>query len=157
MRYFIYIIIAIVASSVVTGFFIVGSPQEERLRRFDEQRVGDLQFLQSEILNFWQAKGKLPTTLLEIRDDIRGISIPRDPQTGSDYAYITKGQEVFELCAVFVRSSINSSEMGNPKPAIPRGEPFLGSHNWEHGAGEACFERTIDKDFYKIIKEPSRR
>lgn len=150
MKYFVYVVIAIVAASIVAGFFIVGSPREERLRRFDEQRVQDLQFLQSEILNFWQAKGKLPDSLADIRDDIRGISIPKDPQTNSDYGYTSKGPETFELCAIFIRPSIGSSEMNAPKPAMPRGEPFLGGQNWEHGESKMCFERTIDKDFYKV-------
>lgn len=155
MKYFIYAIIFIVAVSIVSGFFIVGSPQEERLRKFDEQRISDLQFLQSEILNFWQAKEKLPATLLEIRDDIRGISVPNDPQTGGKYTYLVKGTETFELCAVFARPSIGTQAENIAKPVMPRGEPFLGGQNWEHGAGEVCFERTIDKDFYKI-KAPVR-
>lgn len=150
MKYFIYAVILIVAASVVAGFFIVGSPQEERLRRFDEQRVQDLQFLQAEILNFWQAKGKLPERLSDIKDDLRGIFVSRDPQTGDEYGYAIRGTESFELCAIFVRPSIGSSEAHMSKPALPRGEPFVSGQNWEHGAGEACFKRTIDKDFYKI-------
>src|SRR3989344_4126063 len=38
---FAYIASALVLVGVIAGFFMAGSPQEERLRRFDERRVQD--------------------------------------------------------------------------------------------------------------------
>jgi len=148
MKYYIYLVIAIVAAAVIAGFFIVGSPQEERLRRFDERRIQDLQFIQSEIINFWINKGRLPEQLSDMRDDIRGIAIPNDPKTGAEYLYRIKDMHrlVFELCAVFDRSNtvINSSQK------FPRVDSYYYSgQNWNHDAGLVCFERTIDKDIYK--------
>jgi len=63
-KVFAYATSTILLVAVIAGFFIVGSPQEGRLRRFDEQRVQNLQFLQSEIVSFWINKERLPKSLL---------------------------------------------------------------------------------------------
>jgi hypothetical protein len=148
MKVFIYTVIGIVAVSIIAGFFIVGSPKEERLRRFDERRVSDLQFLQSEIIYYWQNKEKLPEKITDIEDNIRGIRIPLDPETGAAYEYEIKGPLSFALCATFSRSSEeNLNAFRSQKLIYPA--PYQGGDNWTHPPGRTCFERTIDKDFYK--------
>jgi len=155
MKYFTYFIIAVVTVAVITGFFIVGSPQEERLRRFDEQRVGHLQTLQYQILNYWQNKGGLPAKLSDLRDDISGFVPPVDPEKSGveyDYRVIDEKQLKFELCADFARPSLSRMEAGYPKIARPI-EPYSISENWQHDSGRVCFERAIDKEIYKPRKE----
>ncbi len=147
MRIFIYTVIGIVVAAVIAGFFIVGSPKEERLRRFDDRRIQDLQGIQSEIINYWINKGKLPENLGLLKDDIRGVVIPKDPETGSDYQYQVKGILSFSLCADFARQSLGAP-VSAPKPAYPAGG-YPADQNWDHAAGLVCFERTIDKDFYR--------
>jgi len=51
---------AIVLAALVWGFTLAGSPQNERLRRFDSQRVNDLQMIQTYLTDYWQNKSKLP-------------------------------------------------------------------------------------------------
>lgn len=151
MRYFVYTIIGIVAATVIAGFFIVGSPKEERLRRFDQQRVEHLQFLQSEIVNYWMNKELLPKNLEALKDDIRGIAIPTDPETGSEYQYAIKGPLNFSLCATFAKPSLESGvNIGQPKPVAPYGYGI--QENWQHDAGYTCFERIIDPEIYKSTK-----
>lgn len=147
-KYFVYIVAFLAGISVVSGFFIVGSPQKERLRRFDERRVSDLQFLQSEIINYWIKKEKLPENLGLLKDDIRGIQAPKDPETGADYGYEALGPESFKLCANFILPNLRAGEVGFPKPAYPDAR-FSGDNNWGHEAGLVCFERKIDKELYK--------
>jgi len=148
IKYFIYSIIGVVAIAVVAGFFVVGSPTQERIRKIDARRVNDLQLLQGEIVNYWQNKGELPQALGDLRDDIRGVTIPRDPETGAEYGYSVGAPETFTLCATFMReSTVGMSKMTRPYPVEPYG--YL-SENWEHGAGQACFERTIDPDIYRL-------
>ncbi len=154
MRYFIYAVIGIVAASIIAGFFVVGSPKEERLRRFDEQRIGHMQLMQSEILNYWVNKEKLPVNLLDLEDDIRGVRVPTDPETGANYEYKISGPEMFSLCANFSLPSMGMMQT-TEKPMMTRPIPvdfYYGQQNWEHKAGQVCFERTIDKDFYKPVK-----
>jgi hypothetical protein len=150
-KYFIYTVMVIVAAVVIAGFFIIGSPQKERLRRFDERRVNDLQFLQSEIINYWIKKEKLPENLDLLRDDIRGVQVPKDPESGADYGYEILGPENFKLCAVFVLPSFGTGDSKIPQPAY-LGGGYYGEGNWDHQAGLVCFERKIDKEIYKPEK-----
>ena len=142
MKAFASIVIAVVAAAVIAGFFIVGSPQEERARRFDDRRVQDLQTLQWEIINYWQLKQVLPQALAMLKDDIRGFTPPVDPESGASYEYAAKGTLIFELCAIFNRENKETGSV----PKVPY--PYGGMENWQHGAGRTCFTRTIDKDLY---------
>ncbi len=149
MKYFVYTIITVVAATIVAGFFIVGSPKTERLRRFDEQRVSHLQIIQSEVLNFWMNKDRLPKNLDELTDSIRGFQAPADPENQLSYDYKTTGALSFELCGNF---NLASEEMTlrTPKP-LYYPEPY-GQENWQHGADKVCFDRTIDEELYKPPK-----
>lgn len=148
MKYFVYTVIGIVAVAIVAGFFVIGSPREERARRFDEERVRSLQFIQGQIGEFYRAKEKIPQNTGELNDEFRGIVIPKDPETGKDFEYEVKEALKFALCAAFNRPSRSASASEAPKPAVPHEGPF-GNETWEHKEGRICFERTIDPDFLK--------
>ncbi len=147
-KYFAYTVIVVVAVAIVGGFFVVGSPQNERLRRFDDKRVQDLQSLQSYIVEYWRNKNKLPDNLAALNDDLRGIKTPKDPQVGGDYEYQVKGPLTFALCADFVTES-QAEDSLRPSYAY---EPYFPGATWQHGKGKQCFERTIDKDFFPQTK-----
>lgn len=147
MKYFIGAVFIGIAIAVIAGFFVVGSPQKERLRRFDERRVQDLQTIQWSIISYWQSKRKLPSTLQDLRNDISGFVPPADPQTGEDYGYEVKGGTQFSLCASFILS--NRSPAGMPK-STPPDDYYAGLQNWQHDAGRVCFNRVIDPDFYPV-------
>lgn len=156
MNVFRWAVGGVVAAAIIGAFFVVGSPQGERLRRFDSERVGHLQTIQWQIVNYWQQKGTLPETLSLLEDTISGFRVPSDPDTGIAYEYVLKSERTFELCAVFVLAS--GKEVGAtqvravPVPVMPVSE--FGA-NWEHATGRTCFERTIDPDLYppRSIKE----
>ncbi len=152
MKYFIGVVCVVVLTAVIAGFLIVGSPAQERLRRFDQQRVQDLQMLQSELINYWQNKGVLPEKLAKMEDATRGVAIPHDPQSGADYSYRIVSKESFELCADFAKPT-DSEETGYPSKfmrPLPYGSGA--DSNWQHESGKKCFLRTIDKDFFKPAK-----
>ncbi|MDP3052972.1 MAG: DUF5671 domain-containing protein [bacterium] len=152
LKYFVWSLSALVAIVVIAGFFIIGSPQQERIRRFDQQRVYDLQSVQNEIVNYWVNKRILPQNLSILEDPITGYKVPTDPQTDSQYEYILKGDETsfsafantFELCAIFGLPS-DSQNLG-AAPTKPVGGGY--SQNWDHIAGRVCFERKIDPQLY---------
>ncbi|MEK7641084.1 MAG: hypothetical protein AAB389_03765 [Patescibacteria group bacterium] len=156
MKYYAYTIIAAVTATIVAGFFIVGSPNYARLLQQDSQRVSDLQMIQSEILNFWINKARLPKTLVELNDDIRGFHVPQDPTTGETYTYQTTGTQSFKLCAVFAKPALGSSVSdlnGSIKPMPPARYPtYYGQESWQHTEGNVCFDRKIDKELYPPIK-----
>ena len=149
MKAFFAIVIIIIFTATIVGLWFVGSPAGERARRFDTVRLNHLQMIQSEIIGYWQAKQKLPETLADLNDPLRGFRVPDDPETGKAFEYEKKSDLTFALCAVFAEASDVSNVPGYPKP-VPldwRG-PFMGMEAWDHGQGRVCFERTIDKDFY---------
>ncbi len=155
-KIFAYPVSAIVLIAVVAGFFVVGSPQEERARKFDERRISDLQMIQGQIINFWQAKEKLPQNLAELSDTISGFIAPQDPETGVGYAYEVADKLNFKLCADFNRPSLGEDVSRVSKPAVPYGEPYFGQENWQHQEGHVCFERKIDPELYRPLPREKR-
>lgn len=153
-KIFIYAIIAVVAMAIIAGFFLVGSPNKARLMKFDEQRVSDLQIIQSQIIYYWQNKEKLPAKLDDLKDTISGFNPGKDPETGENYSYYAKGELEFSLCANF---NLPSPEGIKPIVELPTYPPqYIPSgsdSNWTHAAGNICFDRTIDKDLYKPVKK----
>lgn len=145
-KIFVWLIIALVGITVAAGFFIIGSPKSERLRRFDYQRVTSLQEVQMQIINYWRSKEVLPARLEDTEDKISGYILPVDPETGLKYEYAVKGAEVFELCATFGSNSADDKmlQQGMMYSPVSRNE----AESWKHGIGRTCFERTIDKELY---------
>lgn len=144
----------VVLSAIVAGFFVVGSPAVQRQRSFDDRRVNDLQVIQSQIINYWQMKQKLPVKLIDLNDSISGFVAPVDPETGAEYEYAVTSPLAFDLCAIFnIKNLGNAGDTaGNvpmPRSAIyPDNDPY--SQNWSHSAGRVCFARTIDPQLYKL-------
>lgn len=155
MKAFFTGIISVVVIVIGIGLFLSGSQAMERVRRFDALRIQHLVTIQSEIINFWQAKGRLPVQLDELKDATRGVLLPQDPQSGALYQYNKIGEQKFTLCATFGTTSkeqtIGMAKYERPYPAgaYPAG-PFMDGQNWEHTAGRVCFERTIDPDFFAV-------
>lgn len=138
-----------VFASIVAGFFIMGTPGEVRLVRFDAEKVSNLQSIQYQIVNYYQQKGAVPAQLSDIEDPLSGWILPKDPQ-GEEYRYQKKGELSFSLCATFnTESRIPQS---SARPATPYGAP-MPDENWEHGVGEECFDRTIDPDRYPLYEK----
>jgi hypothetical protein len=140
---------ALVLVTIIAGFFIMGTPAQARLYRFDSQKVSDLQSIQWQIVNFWQQKQVIPAALTEIEDPISGWTMPRDPQSGELYRYERTSDASFRLCANFNTDSAESerqARIAQPSSMYYGGE--MEGENWQHGTGEVCFDRTIDPERY---------
>lgn len=138
----------LVLLTIIAGFFIMGTPSQVRLYRFDTQKVSDLQNIQWQVVNYWQQKQELPGTLEQVADPISGAMIPTDPQTGESYSYKVTGSQNFRLCATF---NTDSEENKNASRIAEPSQYYGGEtegENWKHGVGEVCFERTIDPERY---------
>lgn len=125
------IVTALVTIAVITGLFLAGSPAEERLRRFDQERISDLQQIQSVVIDTYLAQfGHLPVTLDEaMKRSPASPDIYIDPDTKTFYAYSTLSTESYELCANF---SLPSASQTDAVSAM-----------WEHPAGYWCFTLQI--------------
>jgi hypothetical protein len=128
------IVTTVVAVAVVAGFFNVGSPGNERQRRFDDQRSQNLETLRfSGVDEYVRRTGSLPTTLDEIQKTV-AISPPEsfvDPETGAPFEYRKTGETTFSLCATFALPSEQTPE-NRYRDAV-----------WTHPAGRACFDFEI--------------
>jgi preprotein translocase subunit Sec61beta len=147
----------LVIATVVSGFFIIGTPGEIRMYRFDDQKVSDLQNIQSEVVNYWQTEGALPATLGDLTDSISGFSVPVDEETNVPYTYATTSALSFKLCANFnAETQPNSQSSDAYSYAMPAGAggQDLASDSWFHAAGRVCFARTIDPKRYPPITKP---
>lgn len=135
-----------VLAAVVWGFAVMGSPFTVRKLRMDEQRVSDLQSIQWQVVNYWQQKSRFPKSLTELADPLSGYQVPTDPETGASYEFTLGTGYAFTLCANFAlpNSSQSRTIMMKPYPMGGDGAP----ENWEHSAGRACFERTLDPERY---------
>ena len=137
----------LVVGSIVVGFSVLGTPQSQRMIRYDNQKVSDLQNIQWQIVNYWQQKGVLPSTLLELQDPISGFIVPVDPQTQSAYEYARTGTLVFNLCAEFNKSG---QQQGDELVKVYPASMGTGNENWQYEAGRTCFSRTIDPELYPV-------
>ena len=141
------VVSVVVLASIIAGFFIVGTPSDQRKRRFDEQRIQELQMIQEQVINYWTMKNKLPENLDNLKDDISGYAVPNDPETKMPYEYKIVEPLKFELCANFALSSKENKFLNEgPKYYSPYSS-F--QQNWDHEASRVCFERTIDPELYK--------
>jgi hypothetical protein len=154
-----WVISLVVLASIVTGFFIIGTPAVQRDRRFDEQRVGDLQTLQNVIVNYWMQKERLPQELSDLEDSISGFTVPKDPASEDSYEYSVIDSLSFELCATFKTPSqdfglaSSGSKYAYVEPYVYRGDIL--QQNWEHEAERTCFTRMIDPELYKPSSKQS--
>ncbi len=130
---------------VILGIFLAGSPFRQRLAKFDDQKIADLQAIQNQIVSYWSAKDRLPANLDDLTDSISGFKAPQDPQTGQSYEYRPIGALAFELCAQF---NLDSESTPGAAQQLYYGPAGIES-NWQHPAGRSCFSRTIDPQLYK--------
>ena len=116
--------IAIVATAVVAGLIITGSPGTQRELRMDERRVADLRGLSNSLSRRYRETGRLPDTLGALVDGRLLAVLPRDPMTAAAYEFEPTGRTTFRLCAEFARK------------AMPAGADDF----WAHDAGRQCFD-----------------
>jgi hypothetical protein len=154
--------IVLVLAAIVAGFIAVGSPAKQRDLRFDNQRISDLTNIQWQIINHWQTKEAIPATLADLNDPLSGFSVPTDPETKAAYGYTRVASTTFSLCATFGQPSQDVKGRGSfgygggvaMDMAYPTYYPGIEGEQWDHEAGNACFERKIDPSRYPVNPKP---
>lgn len=139
----------LVVATIISGFFLIGTPGDARAVRFDQERVNDLSTIQMHLIDYYRAKETLPQELGELEDSIRFGEIPTDPDTGESYGYVRTASTSFELCATFAREAAGD--------ALYTGRPYapgVFESDWSHPEGEHCFPRDIDPDFFVDQEKP---
>jgi len=132
----------VIVSSILWGFSVLGSPRSQRLVKYDEVKVMDLQNITNAIQSYYSVNGNLPKDFVEISTLNYGVK-QIDPQTQKPYEYIVKSATKFDVCADFNKESMNNGrEMSLAFPA-----PYGGT-SWTHPAGRHCFSQSIDPNMY---------
>lgn len=126
----------VVFAVMIAGFVVAGSPSEQRARRFDRERLNSIEQMIWDIEGYIRENEELPETIEEM-DYVSDRW--RDPLTGEVYNYNMIDERSFEVCAVFERSFENSND-GD----IYYGKDLIsGPANFNHSAGEYCFEFKV--------------
>lgn len=124
--------VVLVVAALTFGFQYIETPNEVREQRLDQQQVNDLQSVQSYVENYFLTNDQLPGFLTDAYD---GLPIPTAPEGRPEYTYTITGDTSYELCATFAAPSATLDE--------PYSMPIDANYNWNHQAGEWCFDRTI--------------
>ncbi len=131
----IFIIIAI-----IIGFSVIGSPQSQRLMKYDQQKFSELQMLSGQVRDYYQKTAKLPQTLTELA---QGFSYPVatvDPQSGASYVYKVLDAKTFQLCATFNLDA----DMSVTRATYYYSEDPSNTSVWNtYKAGEYCFTQVV--------------
>jgi hypothetical protein len=143
-----WIAMVVVVASLVVGIVVAGTPQNRRLVRLDEQRVADLNNIQSQILYIYERDGILPQSLADVSDSTgRNLEEIVDPESGAVYEYRVISPLSFEICGNF--SAVTDPDSQGRYYYEPRAYPLHSGENyyvegsWEHTVGRQCFERVI--------------
>jgi len=136
----------VLLGSIISGFFIAGTPAQQRAIRLDEQRVNDLMQIQNLVTNYLQTNLTLPTDQTTLVD--WSGSLPTDPDTQASYTYKKTSDTTFQLCATFAAAETKdlsrNSYYASPTSPIEKTMPqLIGNINWLHAAGYICFDRTV--------------
>lgn len=141
---------AIVIGSIVWGFSVLGSPRTQRLIKYDEQKVSDLQNINNQVTSFYSNKGYLPKNMEEVISYQNSYVTQTDSQTQKPYEYEKTTDTTYNLCAEFNKASNNEKRDGKIMTA-PIRDPYS-TRSWVHGAGRYCFEQTINPNMYRYTK-----
>ncbi|NEQ52420.1 MAG: hypothetical protein F6K11_20135 [Leptolyngbya sp. SIO3F4] len=117
-----------VAAGTGAGFWVLGTPGQQRLIMSDRQRLEDLSAIANTL--YWQKQDQdnyvLPDTLNP--DDRR-----EDPITQELYRYTKLDENRYQLCANFATDSSTHKIANTNNP------------NWQHPQGKYCFELDINQ------------
>ena len=144
----------LVLATIIAGFFIIGTPGHVRNLKLDNEKVGALQNIQYQIVNYYQQKRILPPTLDALNDPLSGQVVQMDTQTNTPFEYEITGALTFKICATFNADFADMTGKGglNSAPSYPVATGMYGiTDTWKHGVGKTCFDRTIDPAKYPSI------
>ncbi|TSC70763.1 MAG: hypothetical protein CEO12_139 [Parcubacteria group bacterium Gr01-1014_46] len=130
----------IVLGSIVWGFSVLGSPRTQRLYKYDQQKLSDLQNLNSQVQTYYATNSKLPNNVDELKAAAYYGSMV-DPQSQKPYEYVKTGTLTYSLCAEFNKAS--DEQLTNNQAY-----PYYGDVIWTHPAGRHCFEQKINTAMY---------
>ncbi|MFA6603975.1 MAG: hypothetical protein WCT10_04025 [Patescibacteria group bacterium] len=158
LRIFAGFVITLVIAAIAGGLYLSGSPNAERSRQFDSQRLAEVQQIAAAVDSFYARNNRLPADLKVLMQaagtESYLVGSLEDPQTKEPYGYEPQGDSNYLLCAIFDLASetADQQELKQPMPVrepLPPAataplvtEPLTRGRlrTWEHPSGHFCFE-----------------
>lgn len=147
-RNVLFITVIVVLATIISGFWVVGSPKTRRLLEWDRQRVESLRAIALDLSYRAASKDRpipLPADQSRFFSDFSYLPIA-DPETGVAFEFYRIDTSAFQLCATFARAAESSGARVKefPRPVMgPEGAPLDTSKIERHGAGRQCFDFSI--------------
>ncbi|HTE49094.1 MAG TPA: DUF5671 domain-containing protein [Candidatus Paceibacterota bacterium] len=138
----------VIIVSIIWGFAVLGSPRTQRLIKYDEQKVSDLQNINNQITSYYSNQGTLPYNLEEMGNGNYYVA-QVDSQNQKPYEYVKNSDTTYNLCAEFNKASDDKSNT-----AYPKYPSYGGNITWSHPAGHYCFNETINPNIYRNSPTP---
>lgn len=140
---FVGTVTAFMAAAIILGFLAIGSPELQRSKTLDRQRVADMQSIAGAVDNYWYYRKSLPQTL----GDLQGyqgyyVQSINDPETQEPYGYETVSSTGYRLCAEF---SQPSGEDGMKASAPYAYRSWTMENFWKHAQGRQCFDLEVSQ------------
>ena len=132
-RLFALLAVAAVVIAVITGFWLLGSPNKQRQLRADQQRLQDI----SEIAQRLHEQAKPSPNRGKSIDLPASLPPPArqfDPISGKTYEYRRLDSTHYQLCAEFATDS-NKDRL--------RDSPGMNQDFWQHPLGQHCFQLDV--------------
>ena len=122
--------VACVATAIVVGLAVAGTPTGQRRIEADKRRVADLQQIARGITLWRRSSTELTPSSLSDPALARFIGgHTADPESGASYEYDAQQDGRYQLCAVFNEATEADAVF---------------NEFWKHGAGRTCFTLRSD-------------
>lgn len=131
---------------IAAGFSHIDTPAEVREHRLDQEQVMDLQDMQFRIEEYYRINDALPADIDTLYISENVLDAPEDRPA---YEYRILDATTYDLCATFARASFRDSQASAVRPMYDESYAPL-NYNWEHEAGEVCFERIVTPEEERV-------
>lgn len=119
--------------ALISGFYIVGSPNKAQDLKEDQERVSAVLSLSSAVENYHNSQGELPQSLDKLVGNTYLQSLPKDPRNEKDYEYTKVDDTNYKICAEFAVSAQQPTRLDTlPTEGI-----------YAHPKGKYCLEKKV--------------
>ena len=130
----------LIAVALVASVTQIPNPNQVREVKIDNQMVRILQDVQRRIEDYYHTNESLPEDLPTLYGE---FTKPDTPSERPDFEYAITGDNTYQLCATFEFDYTGAlSQYAGDRVLRAPGAPD--NYNWDHKAGEWCFDREID-------------
>lgn len=148
IRNYFWITLVAVVIVLISGFVFVESPNQIRVRKFDNKILENFDNIKYAVENFYYDSKRLPENLREL---VPGLlfadDVIKNITNGKEYDYQILEDNKYKICADFQAS--NKDVFGNCY------EKWF-NKEWAHDKGYQCFEKTVfveKKEDYDAVRE----